>query len=156
MLGSYVRFRKGQRSTYQNPITHASFTVDGVIVAVAQNVLRTEGVITEALLGRASGLDPYSRRLQEETVRELKLRNDRLEQQVARERAVQSAIRHNNAAALGLVQQLYPAPPSALTAAMAPAMTPAMAMAAPSPMPALPPAPPSAAGALTSGQPGTP
>lgn len=153
-LGSYVRFRKGQRSTYQNPITQAAFTVDGVIVAVAQNVLRTDGVITEALLGRASGLDPYSRRLQEETVRELRVRNDRLEQQVARERAVQSAIRHTNAAALALVQQLYPAPPSP-TATMT-ATPAAMAMAAPPPIPALPPAPRPAAGALTSGRPDAP
>lgn len=60
-------------------------SVPGVVLRVDTNVLRTDGVIVESVLGKGQGLDPYSHGLQVEAVRERKLLSD------IREVAVQAA-----------------------------------------------------------------
>lgn len=78
----YVRFDDELSQTY-NDDTGA---VDGVILNADRNIMRTEGVIVDALLGGAEALDDYSRGLQREEVREQSLENDRLQTTVDRER----------------------------------------------------------------------
>jgi hypothetical protein len=55
-----------------------TFKVPGVILSVDNNVVRTDGVMCEALLGQADALDDYSKGLQEEKVREKRLANNAL------------------------------------------------------------------------------
>lgn len=62
---SYVRFKKDLVSVYQDEVTEAEFAMPGVITSVMKNVMRTEGVIVEALLGQGEALDDYAIRLQE-------------------------------------------------------------------------------------------
>lgn len=113
VLGEYVRLKppKDLKSVYKVASTGTEIVVDGVVLADMYNVLRTDGIITEALLGRGVGLDPYSQALQQQTVRELQLKNDALEQQVARERAAQALVAAKDKAAVALLAQLYPPPP---------------------------------------------
>lgn len=50
----------------------------GIITAVNKQVLRTDAVIVEAVLGQGNALDPYSATLQDEAVRAKNLANDGL------------------------------------------------------------------------------
>lgn len=61
----YLRVKQGIISNYTDDITKAEFTLPGTILAVTKNVMRTEGVIVEALLGQGEALDGYATRLQE-------------------------------------------------------------------------------------------
>jgi hypothetical protein len=61
----YLRVQKELVSTYQDPTTGTSIDVPGIILAAEKNVLRTDAVIVEALLGQGEALDDYARRLQE-------------------------------------------------------------------------------------------
>jgi hypothetical protein len=112
-LGEYVRIKppKDLKSTYKVTSTGTEVTVDGVVLSDMYNVIRTDGIITEALLGRGAGLDTYSMGLQQQTVRELQLKNDALGQQVARERAAQALVAAKDKGAVGLLAHLYPPPP---------------------------------------------
>lgn len=49
--------------------------VPGVVVAASRNVVRTDGVVAEAMLGQADALDDYSKGLQDEAVVEKQLEN---------------------------------------------------------------------------------
>ncbi len=51
---SYWRVNKDKKSKYDD------FTVPGVILTATKNVLRTDGIIVEALLGQGDALDTYS------------------------------------------------------------------------------------------------
>ncbi|MBS1717839.1 MAG: hypothetical protein JSS72_08930 [Armatimonadetes bacterium] len=53
-------------------------TVTGIIVSATTTVLRTDGLIVEALLGRGDALDTYSHGLQDESVRQKALANDKV------------------------------------------------------------------------------
>ena len=74
----YLRFRKDALSRFQDE-TGNDFVVPGIIVNVDKNVLRTDGVIVEALLGQANALDNFSKGLQDEAVEERKLANERVQ-----------------------------------------------------------------------------
>lgn len=61
----FPRFDSRKTSTYSDPVGGQPITVPGVIVAVQKSILRTEGVIVDALLGQGEALDGYALRLQE-------------------------------------------------------------------------------------------
>lgn len=61
----YLRVNRGIISIYKDNITQAEFALPGTILSVTKNVMRTEGVIVEALLGQGEALDGYATRLQE-------------------------------------------------------------------------------------------
>lgn len=62
---SFLRTRKGLVSVFEDTLTGFTVPVPGVILSVSRNVMRTDGVIVEALLGEGEALDGYARRLQE-------------------------------------------------------------------------------------------
>jgi hypothetical protein len=59
-------------------------SVPGIILSASKHVLRTDGLIVEALLGAGEGLDEYSQGLQFEQLRAKELANDRLQAKLAR------------------------------------------------------------------------
>jgi hypothetical protein len=61
---SYLRTRKDLVSVYEDEITGMEVAAPGIILSVMKNVLRTEGVIVEALLGEGEALDEYATQLQ--------------------------------------------------------------------------------------------
>ncbi|HEY9438403.1 MAG TPA: hypothetical protein VIS29_07090 [Streptomyces sp.] len=71
----YLRWRKIS-STYQDE-TGNKFTVPGVITNVDKIVMRTDGVIVDAVLGQGEALDIYSNGLQTQAVRQRDLDNSR-------------------------------------------------------------------------------
>ena len=76
--GSYLRVRKNDFETTVT-VDGKDIAVLGIPVRVDTRVMRTEGVIVEALLGQGNALDPYSMSLQEEAVRAKVLENKALE-----------------------------------------------------------------------------
>ena len=64
-IAKYLRTKKGYLSTYKDDITATEIPVSGIILTVVKSILRTEGVIVEAMLGTGEALDGYAKRLQE-------------------------------------------------------------------------------------------
>ena len=60
----YHRVRRDIISQYQDPATGFGVDVPGIILGATTSVLRTEGVIVEALLGQGEALDEYAKELQ--------------------------------------------------------------------------------------------
>ncbi len=80
----YLRVRKELVSSYEDE-TGNRIAVPGIILSATKHVLRTDGVIVEALLGQGHALDAYSSDLQEAAVRAKELANDAALAQLARE-----------------------------------------------------------------------
>jgi hypothetical protein len=68
----YCRKRLGLKQTWNG------ITVPGIIVSVRQRILRTDSVITEALLGQGEALDCYNQKLQDAATQKAQLEVQRL------------------------------------------------------------------------------
>ena len=111
---SYLRVRKNLVSTYQDPVTGTSVSVPGVIVAAVKNVLRTDAVIVEALLGQGDALDGYAQRLQELEVNRREAEHALQTAEAERAALVNQAVRDNDAQRAKLLADLTcPCAPSA-------------------------------------------
>jgi hypothetical protein len=119
---TYWRTRNDMTSTYADPTSGAAFSVPGVILAVTKNVMRTDGIIVEAVLGQGNGLDDYSQSLQGESVRSKKLENDLLDARNKRLQLAASILASKDATQAALFGKLFP-PPPLLPPAMAAAAT---------------------------------
>jgi hypothetical protein len=75
----YLRVRRDIVSPYQDPTSGFSVDVPGIILSVTPSVLRTEGVIAEALLGQGEALDEYAKELQSLEVRRRAAEVEKLE-----------------------------------------------------------------------------
>jgi Bacterial Ig domain len=110
----YLRFNHGLRETYVDAITGSSWDVPGVIVGVTTNVLRTEGVVVDALLGQGEGLDDYSRGLQQAAVGERVLRNKELEQEISDRQLVSKIVTDKDDDAADVYEKVHPPTPATL------------------------------------------
>jgi hypothetical protein len=80
----YCRKRKGLSQTYDG------ITVPGIITNVRKRILRTDSLISEALLGQGEALDCYNQKLQDAATIKAQLKNRRLELENMRmEQAIQ-------------------------------------------------------------------
>ena len=75
-LAKYWRVRNEITSDYTVENTAKKITVPGIILSVAKNVIKTEGMLAESILGEGPALDDYSLQLRD---LELKRRNVELE-----------------------------------------------------------------------------
>ncbi len=107
----YLRIRKDLVSTFRNDATGFEVKVPGIPVTGTRNVMRTEGIIVEALLGQGEGLDVYSKGLQEQAVRAKTIENDAKQAALARETLAQSVIADGSSAKADLFAKLFPLPP---------------------------------------------
>lgn len=105
-VGRYLRVRRGLRSSYRAPASAVEIPVEGIILAAQKSVMRTEGVIVEALLGEGVALDDYARQLQE---LEVAARAADVEKRTAlaqRETAATKAVVDGDAARTSLLAEL--------------------------------------------------
>ncbi len=105
--GSYLRVPLGKTSTYVDPATGTKVTVPGLILAAMKNVMRTDGVVCDAILGHGLALDDYSLGLQQEAVKAKELENDLQRVRVAKERLALKLVEAGNAAAAGVFETVY-------------------------------------------------
>jgi hypothetical protein len=85
-ISGYWRIKRDVVSTYKDAATGTEILVPGVLLAAKKIVMRTDGIIVEALLGQGDALDSYSHGLQEEAVRERKLKNDLTQAEIEKSR----------------------------------------------------------------------
>lgn len=113
-LSQYLRVRKDYTSTYLDEATGTQIKVPGIVLDASKYVLRTEGVIVEALLGQGDALDAYSHGLQDAAVREKNLANDRARAEIRKEQLALQIIESKDAEKAKLFAQLNPPPSSQL------------------------------------------
>lgn len=92
LLTSYYRVRKDLRMRYAEPENDIDIEVPGIILFADKNVMRTDGIIVDAILGAGDGLDTYSHGLQDEAIREKTLANRLREFQIKREELAQRLV----------------------------------------------------------------
>jgi hypothetical protein len=85
--------------------------VEGIPLDVRRVVLRTDGVIVEALLGQSPALDDYSADLQTAKVEERRLENQRLALELDERRARLRILESGDAAAAQRYAQMFGTPP---------------------------------------------
>jgi hypothetical protein len=115
---AYLRIKKGYTSTYRDPVTATEVTVPGIILAADKNVLRTDGVIVEALLGQGDALDVYSHGLQDTAVEAKRLSNALAEAEIEKKRLALRVIEGHDETASKLFEQIYPCCPQPVIAAL--------------------------------------
>jgi hypothetical protein len=78
---NYLRVMKDLNDTYVDPDNpYVKITVPGIIMSVSKNVLRTEGVLVEPLIGHKDTLDDYSR----SALERIELSNELKETEISR------------------------------------------------------------------------
>lgn len=90
-------------TTYKSSTSETEKKVQGIILSVMTNVMRTEGILVEALLGQGDALDSYSHGLQDEAVREKRIANSKSE-------LANTIISNNEADKAKLFGSVYPLP----------------------------------------------
>jgi hypothetical protein len=110
-LGTYLRVTPKQVSKFTDPVTGTEVVVPGIIIAGDKIILRTEGVIAEALLGQGEALDDYSIGLQDATVLARQLDNQRVESETKKSELAQSIIEQKDETAAKVYEKVYPCCP---------------------------------------------
>jgi|SRR5215204_3686968 len=108
---TYLRVKKNVVSTYKDDATGTEIKVPGIIVAATKNVLRTEGVIVDALLGQGDGLDSYSHGLQDEAVKSRQLENSQVDSELKKDEIARKVVEEKDKDAASLFKQVYPCCP---------------------------------------------
>lgn len=103
---TYLRVNPDLRDTYQDE-TGNEFTVPGIILSAEKNIMRTEGIVVEALLGGGESLDDYAQKLQAEEVRKRLLENEERSTNIDRERLAQSLVTDGDTAAVNRFSQVF-------------------------------------------------
>lgn len=103
---SYLRVRTEATSIYEDPATGTEIEVPGIILSASKNVLRTEGVMVEALLGAGEALDDYARRRQELEVARREAELAAAQAKAEREALLNDLVRDNDETRAGLLGEL--------------------------------------------------
>lgn len=111
----YWRTRSDMLSTFTDPETTFSIQVPGVILGVTTNVMRTDAVIADSVLGLGQGLDMYSQTLQTETVRLQRAQNDLQAAQSKRVQLAAAVLGGKDATQAAIFGQVFPPPPLVTT-----------------------------------------
>jgi hypothetical protein len=109
-VNDYYQFSKDQYSKYTDQ-NGREIIVNGIIVSVKRNVMRTDGVIVDSILGQGDALDTYSHGLQDETIREKQLSNILKEKEIAKQELAVSVIQNDEADKAKLFELVYPSSP---------------------------------------------
>lgn len=108
----YWRVRKEVLSHYKTDPANEDaliISVPGILLSDSRSVLRTEGVVVEAILGQGNALDNYSIGLQTESVNEQALKNKLLELEAAKLKMGLEIVANKDEASAKLYESLFPA-----------------------------------------------
>ena len=121
VVARYVRVKKGigGMSTYSD-VGETEIKVPGIILSADKHVMRTDGVMVDAVLGTGDGLDTYSHGLQDESVRTKHVLNQKVQSLLAREELGRRVIADEDEASAKLYVELFQAPPPARNGAPVP------------------------------------
>lgn len=105
---SYLRVDKSRYSIYKDE-TGNEIVVPGIIIRADKSVMRTDGVIVDALLGQGEALDTYSRGLQTEAVIEKSLENAERRAELERKELARKIVVDGDETAAGIYADVFPA-----------------------------------------------
>ena len=104
----YYQFSKDRYSKYSDAnMNDREILVKGIIVSVDTNVLRTDGIVVDTILGQGVAVDSYNLDKQTEEIREMKLRNDLMETEITRRKCLNVILEEGDAEKAKLVECLY-------------------------------------------------
>lgn len=106
---TFLRVRSERTSTYTDANATA-IEVPGIILSVTENVMRTDGVIVEALLGVGEALDTYSSRLQALEIDQRAAAAGRDAALADRESLANESVRNNDGERAALLKDIATAP----------------------------------------------
>lgn len=107
--GSYLRVPP-QTSTLADGSLPGPVTVDGVILGVTQNTMRTSSLVSDVVKGAGSGLDGYNTALQSLALDEKRLANAQLQSALDKEQIAATLITNANAAGATIYGEVFPPP----------------------------------------------
>jgi hypothetical protein len=114
LKADYIRVKSDMLSTYENAASNLKKQVPGIIISAQLNVMRTEGIFVEALLGQGDALDQYSHGLQDQAVREKELANLLTEKEIAKMVIGNNVIYEGEANKAEIFRKVYPCCPDYL------------------------------------------
>jgi hypothetical protein len=117
-LGSYLRFPKHKLSTYVDRATGATIEVPGVILSAVKNVMRSDGIVCDAVLGQGEALDAYNRGLQREAVAARRLETGRARAAIAKEELARRLVESDDAEGARIFRDVFPQQPDSETLAL--------------------------------------
>jgi hypothetical protein len=100
----YWHVDKNREALYNN----SGISVPGVILAANEYIMRTDGVIVEAVLGQGDALDDYSQGLQKESVASKQLANKLTVAEIAKNELANKIVEDNNEAGGKLFNEVFP------------------------------------------------
>jgi hypothetical protein len=104
----FWRVNTDKTSTFASVASGAQFVVPGVILGVTTNVMRTEGVIVESILGQGEALDSYNKGLQVEKIKAQQAATAVAELQNRKEEAALKIVADKDSAAAAVYATVYP------------------------------------------------
>jgi hypothetical protein len=107
---SYWRVKPGLSQTYTDAESGQSFAVPGIIITADSIVMRTEGIIVDALLSQGQALDDYSQGLQAAAVAQRDLANTLAQAGIDKDELALSIVTNKDDAAAKIFARVYPPP----------------------------------------------
>jgi hypothetical protein len=104
----YWRVKRNYVSKYTDPITNQDYSVEGIILSVDKNVLRTEGVAADAYLGPTDALDSYSQGLQAAAVKNKEVSNGLNQVEIDKANLGIDIVKNKDAASASIFEQVFP------------------------------------------------
>lgn len=110
----YIRFDKTLSDSYTDPTSSTILPqVQGMIVNITRSVLRTEGVIVDALLGQGNALDKYSEDLQNVTIQSKQQEVNSAKMEQSKVAVGIELVQANNSQKGDIYQKIFPGKPVA-------------------------------------------
>lgn len=108
--GSYLRINRNHSHVIKlgDSDNSREISVRGVVTNVTRSVLRTDGIIVEAILGQAEALDRYSQGLQETAIEEKHLGNQMKKLSIKRQEAALDILKRGDHEAAKVFATLFP------------------------------------------------
>lgn len=106
VVREYLHIKKDDPDAYVDE-TGNEITVPGIVLSARKHVMRTDGVVVEALLGQSNGLDDYSVGLQTQAVRAREIENERRAAEIERLKLAVEVVRDGNDAAVERYERVF-------------------------------------------------
>ena len=103
--------KKNNFSKYTDPVSKIDLTVRGIILAADDHVLRTEGVMVDAVLGQGDALDDYSHGLQDQAVKAKELENEEEQTEIDKNKLGIKIVTDDDANSAKLFAEVFPPEP---------------------------------------------
>jgi hypothetical protein len=117
---SYRRVKPDLTSEWKDGERGPNYTTAGILLSATKVVMRTEGVIVDAVLGGGEALDSYSRGLQQATVNQKQAEVAQKTADVAYRLLEKKVVEDGDRLRAAILDKLKPNPAASLTVSMAP------------------------------------